>query len=490
MRKRRACVSILLASLMTISSTFGSFVYADDVTVNPSNDYLHTNGSKLYDDYGNEVRMTGIAWFGLETPNYSFHGLWANRLDNILSIVSDSGFNTLRVPLSVELVNQWRKGIYPKADSLNDYISPEMKGFTSLQVLDAAIAQCKKDGIKVMLDMHRIESAGQTNLWYTSKYTTDDYESCWEYLADRYKNDDTVIAADIFNEPHGKAYRKEESAKWNDSTDPDNWKYESEKVGKKILAINPKLLIVVEGIETYPKSGSYDGSSGVDDYYGGWWGGNLRGVKDHPVDLGTTSKQVVYSPHEYGPGVSDQPWFDKDFTEESLTNDVWRPSWFYIQEQNIAPILIGEWGGNMDGGKNEQWMSYLAKFIADNKMNHTFWCVNANSGDTGGILEYDFKTVDTKKLALVQPTLWKDENTGKYIGLDHEVNLGQNGTHVQSKNTIKGDINGDGIVDAVDFMLMKRYLKSAKSSDISRYDLNGDGKVNVIDLAILKNMIK
>lgn len=471
---------------MTACLAFGSVVYADDVNVSNSNDYLHTDGSKLLDDYGNQVRMTGIAWFGLETPNYCFHGLWANRIDNLVSIVADNGFNTLRVPLSVELVNQWRQGVYPAPDSVNTYISPELKGQNSQQILDDVIAECKKDGVKVMLDMHRIESAGQTATWYTSKYTTDDYEKCWQYLADRYKNDDTVIAADIFNEPHGKAYRAETSAKWNDSTDEDNWRYEAQKVGKEILDINPKMLIVVEGIETYPKEGTAKGSTNPDDYYGGWWGGNLRGVKDYPVDIAPYKNQVVYSPHDYGPGVSDQSWFDGDFTEQSLLNDAWRPSWFYIQEQNIAPLLIGEWGGNMDGGKNEAWMTDIAKLIADNKMNHTFWCLNANSGDTGGILGYDFKTIDAKKLALVQPTLWKDDATGKFEGLDHEVNLGQNGTHVEGKAVVKfkkGDVNDDGVVNGRDVMELRRYLAGQTSTiDKDAADVNGDGIINGRDL--------
>ena len=46
--------------------------------------------------HGNEVRLTGIAWFGYETPNCSYHGLWANTLDDILDKVADNGFNTLK----------------------------------------------------------------------------------------------------------------------------------------------------------------------------------------------------------------------------------------------------------------------------------------------------------------------------------------------------------------------------------------------------------
>src|SRR5690349_20752459 len=39
--------------------------------------YLHTSGNKIVDSQGNTVRLTGINWFGMETSNLTFHGLWA-----------------------------------------------------------------------------------------------------------------------------------------------------------------------------------------------------------------------------------------------------------------------------------------------------------------------------------------------------------------------------------------------------------------------------
>lgn len=489
--KKTKFFSAVIAAFFAMTMVIPQYdLHAENIS--NSNDYLHTDGNKILDDSGNQVRLTGIAWFGLETPNSCFHGLWANRLDDILDTVADNGFNLLRVPLSVQLVNQWRKGEYPMPDSINDYISPELKGKNSLEILDTTMAYCKKIGLKVMLDMHRIESAGQTPTWYTSKYSTDDYEACWEWLANHYKDDDTVIAADIFNEPHGKPYWQGEGAKWDGSTDKNNWKYEAENVSKKILAKNPKLLIMVEGIENYPKEGHDYSDTNAKDYYGNWWGGNLRGVQNYPVDLGTHKNQVVYSPHDYGPSVSDQTWFQNGFDEDSLNKDAWGPNWFYIHQNNIAPILVGEWGGQMDGKDNEKWMRYLADFINKNGLNHTFWCLNANSGDTGGILGYDFKTIDKEKLSLVQTTLWKDQSSGKYIGLDHEVNLGKTGTHVASSSTNlkKGDVNGDGVVDIMDLNALKSYLLDDSTKiDKKSADINGDGTIDINDLMSLRNIL-
>lgn len=401
-----------------------------------NDDYLHTDRSKIYDIYGNEVRLTGVSWFGFETSDNTYHGLWGNTMDDILNNVADNGFNLLRVPLSVQIVNEWRHGTYPNPNSINYYLNPDLEKKNSLEVFDKSIVLCKQKGIKVMLDMHRVVNSNQTNVWYTDQYSVQDYEECWKWLVNRYKNDDTIIAADIFNEPHGLAYGQDTYAKWDNSTDINNWKHEVEKVAGQILDINPYLLIIVEGIETYPKKGGNYNSKDANNYYSSWWGGNLRGVQDYPITIKNHPNQVVYSPHDYGPRVSHQPWFANGFTKDTLIRDVWTPNWFYIQKQNIAPLLIGEWGGFMDGSDNQKWMQSLADFITENNINHTFWCLNPNSGDTGGILKDDFKTIDTNKMALVKPTLWQDKNSGKFIGLDHKVNLGKNGTHVDySSNT-------------------------------------------------------
>ena len=97
----------------------------------------------------------------------------------------------------------------------------------------------------------------------------------------------------------------------------------------------------------------------------------------------------------------------------------------YIAEDDIAPIFVGEWGGFMEGD-NLKWMEYFRQLIAEKHLHHTFWCFNANSGDTGGLVKDDFKTWDEEKYNFVKAVLWQTED-GKFIGLDHAVPLGANG---------------------------------------------------------------
>lgn len=74
---------------------------------------------------------------------------------------------------------------------------------------------------------------------------------------------------------------------------------------------------------------------------------------------------------------------------------------------------------------NLEWMTYFRQLISENKLHHTFWCFNANSGDTGGLVLGDFITWDTEKYEFVKEISWQKD--GKVVGLDHEIPLGENG---------------------------------------------------------------
>ena len=393
-------------------------------------DWLHTDGKKILDKDNKEVWLTGVNWFGYNTGTNTFDGLWNSQLEPTVKAIADHGFNLIRVPISAELINQWADGEYPQANYNNAY-NEELNKMNSLQIFDYFLKLAEENGIKVMPDIHSAETdaSGHTkNLWYTDKVSTNDFYNALEWMANRYKDNDTIIAYDLKNEPHGKPNEKDKAI-WNDSKDKNNWKYVAETAAGKILSKNPNVLILVEGTEIYPKSKSNSDykSDNSDDYYFNWWGGNLRAVKDYPIDLGKYQDKLVYSPHDYGPTVYEQPWFEGSYNFDSLMKDCWKDNWFYIYEDNIAPLLIGEWGGFMTE-PNITWMTYMRKLIKDNHLHHTFWCINANSGDTGGLLKDDFTTWDKEKYDFVKEVLWQEN--GKFVGLDHEIALGKNGINL------------------------------------------------------------
>jgi hypothetical protein len=178
---------------------------------------------------------------------------------------------------------------------------------------------------------------------------------------------------------------------------------------------------------------------------------------------------------------------------------------------------MGEWGGFMDGGDNEKWMKALREYMIENKIAHTFWCYNANSGDTGGLVYHDFITWDEEKYALLKPALWQTSE-GKFIGLDHQIPLGSNGitvteyygghipetsptttitplpTPTSSPEIEKGDVNADGKVNSTDITWIKRFLLKIiedfpAPTGRQAADMNNDGKINSTDMSILRRKI-
>jgi hypothetical protein len=86
-------------------------------------------------------------------------------------------------------------------------------------------------------------------------------------------------------------------------------------------------------------------------------------------------------------------------------------------------------------GDNLKWMTLLRDYMIKHHINHTFWCLNTNSGDTGGLwdslgfMQGKGTTIawNEPKYKLFEEALWQTQKSGKYIGLDHQVALGKNG---------------------------------------------------------------
>jgi endoglucanase len=114
----------------------------------------------------------------------------------------------------------------------------------------------------------------------------------------------------------------------------------------------------------------------------------------------------VYSPHEYGPGVFNMPYFsDKNFPKNLVHR--WQIGFNYITSQNIAPILIGEFGGKQVDNQSQEgiWQNELVKYIQKQKLSFAYWSWNPNSADTGGILTEDWQSINIPKQQLISQLL-------------------------------------------------------------------------------------
>lgn len=344
----------------------------------PSAGYLHTRGATIVDSSGKVVRLTGLSWFGLETSNFAPHGLWARSMGSMLDQIASLGFNMIRVPFSNQMLDA---GSVP--NGVDAAKNPDLVGKSALEILDALVAGAKARGLRVVLDRHRPDANAQSELWYTGSVGEQRWIDDWKKLATRYKNEPTVIGADLHNEPHG-------PATWGDGNAATDWRLAAERAGTAIQAIQPDWLIIVEGIEQI--SGSYY-----------WWGGNLKNTGSAPVRL-PVKDRVVYSPHDYPASVHAQSWFSDPSYPANLAR-VWDDNWGYLVKNGIAPVWIGEFGTKNQTASDQQWLRALVGYTQTNGVSFSFWCFNPNSVDTGGILQDDWNTVNADKMTVISPAL-------------------------------------------------------------------------------------
>jgi aryl-phospho-beta-D-glucosidase BglC (GH1 family) len=345
---------------------------------------LSAQGAQIIDAHGKPILLQGVNWFGLETETHAPHGLWARDYKEMLAQISSLGYNFIRVPFSIEsLRSEDFKGIdFDIGDNVDFY------GKTPLEVLDRIVAEAELNHLMIMLDCHRLNDEYISPLWYDDEFSEADWIETWKVLAERYRDSPNVIAADLKNEPHG-------AASWGSGDSATDWRLAAERAGNAILAVNPDWLIVVEGVESNVPDQQLETH---------WQGGNLEGAGRFPIRLAQPQK-LVYSPHEYGPGVFEHPWFYESNFPENLHHR-WQIGFQYIADKELAPILIGEFGGHQvdDESPEGVWQQTLVQFINEKSLSYAYWCWNPNSPDTGGLLLDDWQQIHEEKQTLLDTT--------------------------------------------------------------------------------------
>lgn len=309
-----------------------------DVTNNPMRDGL------LYNQKGQEVVLRGVnlgSWMLQESwmaPVYGTDRAWAN-LDTIhafenqgwtaaqiqqmfdqyqdnwitvddFDLMKSMGMNSIRIPFWYRNFMSDEAGTWINGDngSLDDTKNPGFKR------LDWAITQAKKRGIYVILDLHGAVG-GQSmdhcsgTLGKNELYTNPMYEQAtvdlWRALAARYKDEPTVAAYDLLNEPQNNG----------GYTGPNSWTPGSQeaifqtirmydRLYKEVREEDPNTIVIMEGIWSMNMPdplATGTGDAGVEYYTL-----NNNGSQIHfKVDKENAwDKNVMYSMHLYDKGVN------------------------------------------------------------------------------------------------------------------------------------------------------------------------------------------
>lgn len=362
-------VGLVLVLVLIATLANAAIVYSSEGGV------LKINQKRFY--------LKGASWFGFETGVSTVHGLWAEDYKFFVNFLALNKFNAVRLPFSLDMVmnnpvpTSIKFGYCSKDNNCNN----DLKGLRSLEVMDKIINYMGTKGIVVLLDLHSFEpdAFSSNGLWYDSSHPESVVIQGWRKLADRYRNTWNVFAIDVKNEPF--------QGTWNTGNQNTDFNKAAERIGNAVVN-DTNWLVFVEGTASSPPCAD-----------GCFYGENLQGVENAPVKLSKAGR-VVYSPHTYGPNVYNQNYFNDPSFPSNMPR-IWDKHFGFIRIFHEAAIVTGEWGGSTQG-KNGIWLNAYASYLKSNDITDNFvWCLNPNSGDTGGLLLNDWVTPDTAKLSIL-----------------------------------------------------------------------------------------
>jgi hypothetical protein len=130
-----------------------------------------------------------------------------------------------------------------------------------------------------------------------------------------------------------------------------------------------------------------------------FWGENLRGLNHTALTL-SVPHRAVFSPHVYGPATDGRmSYFDAADFPTNMRR-IWREHWLGAARSAGATVVVGEWGGRYEG-RDVAWADTLCDLLIEEQLSSFYWALNPNSGDTGGVLLDDWRTVHSAKQRLL-----------------------------------------------------------------------------------------
>jgi endoglucanase len=334
---------------------------------------LRTRGRYIVDATGARVKLASVNWYGASDTKKVVGGLDTAPLQDIVAAIARLGFNSVRLPFANQLLRD--RALDAKAVAAN----PDLAGLTPLEVYDRVVEALTGAGLLVVLNNHSTHfmwccGLDTDGLWYGPDQSEAQWLDDWAQMVRRYRDNPMVVAADLRNEVRIPSWNPFLIPTWNGLTAP--WRAAAERAAARVLAENPDLLVVVEGVN-FPRD-------------------HLKGVRSNPVRLPLPDR-LVYAAHNYGyigPGLTGTKYGDMDWPTFQRQMD---QEWGYVIEENqpyTAPVWVSEFG---TGPSPSVWWTNIVRYLREGDFDFAYWALNPGPKASGedepfGLLQRDWRT--------------------------------------------------------------------------------------------------
>ena len=349
-----------------------------------------TSGNSIIDANGTVVRMRCVNWPGsMETliPE----GLQHNSIDNIVLLIKQMNMTCVRLTYSIDVTLSSNLTVYQSLTRLN--LTSALQGFIEnnpllinsnvSNVFDSVLNALGKSNIFVLFDNHISKAmwccsdADGNGFWGDQYFDIEQWINGVRFMATKTIDRPYVIAMSLRNELRG--------ARQNQ---PDYYRYILRGIREAISLVNPRLLIVVSGLN-YDTDLSFIRSTSIQDL----------------VPQAIRNK-IVYEAHWYS-------WSNYGHSTECAQMKVGiQDAWGSILESNhsyTAPIWLTEFGTDIDQfSGDDKFIDCVNNFLRTpltQTMSWSYWVLAGSyylrsgaieSHESFGLLTDNWKTIKSQ----------------------------------------------------------------------------------------------
>jgi len=355
--------------------------------------------------------IKGVTWEGFEKSYYVADGLNAASANTIISTIVQSGFNTVKFPLSYEFI------LFPNVPfpaAVNVALNPDLdptRALTSLDVLKILVQKLATQNIMVVFSAARLSSTADgkytnsiSDLWHDEDWGEDRVFNFWTTLTAQFCDQWNVMGVDLKDQLHG-------TARWGPSSDSVgnvNWQDAAKRIGNHVYFRCTRWLLFVQGISNPSSDESY------------WWGSDLRGVRNLPAQLDVADK-IVYAVNVWPPSVVQQGRFNQTayFLDPAFPDNLpalWDYQFGWIPKETGNALVISNWGANFGDSyvnvatryaADALWIQTFVDYLTRRNFACGFTRLNPNA-PIGGIINSDWQTPVSAKVNLLKAFFTED----------------------------------------------------------------------------------